>query len=226
MHRVDSETLCIKEVTLKEAADVVKHDQSGTVVNVRCRNFDYETIETNGLLEIESSKFLIFTRDPASFIISAAKYHLRGDEKWAVNRPLRALGRKTLTRALRAATSLDEQQIVIMKHFGKLYRKQVSLLKYMNNPRFLRIRCEDLFTTKEEAYFSNIASFLRCSDRPSFLNALKVASPAFKKSLPKHSTGAFKIKNPYHALGEKARDYFDTNWMEYARSLNYNYGYK
>jgi hypothetical protein len=239
VHRIDTATIYINSVKEHEAANIIEYDKSGTVVNVRCRNFNYETIKTSGLLNIESARFLIFTRDPASFIFSAAKYHLRGSEKWAVKEPQQSLDGKTLTQALREATSPDEQQIIIMKQFDWLYESQVSLLKYINDPNFFRVRCEDIFTTTEEAYFSNIASFLRCSKRPSFITsllrrskepsflyALKVASPAFKNKLPKHSTGSFKIENPYHALGGKAKSFYDAHWMEYAQALDYDCGDK
>ena len=227
VHRVDTETSFIESVLPQEASNIFEYDKGGSVVNFRCRNFDYETIETSGLLNIESARFLIFTRDPASFIFSAVKYHLRGGEEWAVKEPQQSLDGKSLTQALREATSPDEQQIIIMKQFDWLYERQVSLLKYINDPRFMRVRCEDLFTTTDEAYFSNIVSFLRLSQRPPFLQALKVASPAFKKELPKHSTGSFKIETPYHALGDSmAKSYYDAHWKEYARALNYDCGDK
>jgi len=221
VHRVYTETPFINSVLPSEAYKIIEHDKSETIVNLRCRNFSDETIENNGLSDIKSARFLIFTRNPASFILSAAKYHLRGGEQWAVKKPNPILGNKTLTQALREATSLDEQQIVIMKQFDYLYKKQVSLLKYIDNPRFLRVRCEDIFTTTEESYFSSIANFLRLSDRPSFLHSLKAASPAFKKELPRHSTGSFKTENPYLALGNTARGYYDSHWKEYARVLDY-----
>lgn len=237
VHRIDTRTIYIRDVLPRQAANIIEYDKGGTVVNIRCRNFDYETIQTSGLLNIESTRFLIFTRDPASFIFSAVKYHLRGGEEWAVKEPQQALDGKTLTQALREASSPDEQQIIIMKQFAWLFEKQVSLLKYVDDPRFLRVRCEDLFTTTEEAYFSNIASFLRCTKRPSFITsllrrskepsflyALKAASPAFRKKLPTHSTGAFKIEAPYQALGDKAKTHYDTHWMKYARALNYDDG--
>lgn len=65
------------------------------------------------------------------------------------------------TQVLREATSSDEQQIVIMKQFNWLYERQVSLLQYKNHPSFLLVRYEDMFTTTDESYFSNVSSFLR-----------------------------------------------------------------
>lgn len=222
VHRIDTKTQFIRSIQPPEVANIVEYDKPGTIVNLRCRNFDDNTIENSGLLNVESARFLIFTRDPASFILSAVKYHLRGREEWAVKKTQKIHGDKTLTQALKEANSLDEQQIIVMKQFDSLYMKQVSLLKYLNDPRFLRIRCEDIFTTTEEAYFSNIARFLRFSDRSTFLRALKAASPAFKRiMLSRHSTGAYKVENPYLALSGTARDYYDAHWMEYAQALNY-----
>ena len=222
VHCADPETHFIESVEPHEADNIIRYDKYGTVVNIRCRNFDDETIKTSGLLKIKSAKFALFTRNPASFILSATQYHLRGSEEWAIKQPQKLLLGKTLTQALREATSLDERQIITMKQFDWLYQKQVSLLKYLKDPRFWRIRCEDIFTTTDETYFSDLADFLRCSDKPSFLNALKVASPSFNKELPPHSTGAFKIENAYNVLGKEARDYYDLHWMKYARALSYD----
>ncbi|NCC53549.1 MAG: hypothetical protein EOM20_20380 [Spartobacteria bacterium] len=226
VHRIDTETAFIKSVVPNEAANIVEHDKGETIVNVRCRNFGYGDIKESCLLNVESARFIIFTRNPAGFILSAAKYHYRGCEEWAVKKHQKDLGGKTLTQALRDSTSLDEQHIIIMKHFDWLYKKQVSLLKLVNDQRFLRVRCENLFTTTEENYFSNLANFFRLSKEPSFLNALKAASPAFKKKLPNHSTGSFKVENPYDALGDEAKSYFDAHWLEYARTLDYDCGEK
>lgn len=238
VHRIDKKTGFVNSVPPDEAASVGGHDRPGSAVNIRCRNFGSEALEATGLLDVESARFLIFTRDPASFICSAAKYHLRGGEAWAVEKAQAALGGQTLTQVLRDAESPDEQHIAIMMQFGWLYERQVSLLEHLTDSRFMRVRCEDIFTSTEEAYFARIASFLRCSARPSildrllrhssneprFLSALKAASPAFKQKLPKHSTGAFAIESPYHALGPKAKRYYDAHWKGYARALGYDCG--
>lgn len=238
VHRIDKKTRFVPSVKRHEAASVGRHDRPGSVVNIRCRSFDSDALEATGLLEVGSARFLILTRDPASFIFSAVRYHLRGGETWAVERPQAALNGKTLTQALREAESPDEQQIVIMKQFTQLYERQVSLLKHLSDSRFMWVRCEDIFTTTEDAYFARIASFLRCSARPSilsrllrsarnepyFMSALKAASPAFKQKLPKHSTGAFAIENPYYVLGPKAKRYYDAHWKGYARLLGYDSG--
>ena len=238
VHRIDKETSFVKSVRPHEAADIAGHDRPGVCVNIRCRNFGSEALEATGLMDDESARFLIFTRDPASFIISAAKYHLRGGEQWATGTAQEALSGQTLTQALRSADTPDDQQIVIMKQFDYLYKQQVSLLKYLSDSRFMRVRCEDIFTSTENAYFAKIASFLRCSAEPSyvdtsshhagsesrFLSALKAASPAFMQTLPHHSTGSFVVESPYHALGAEAKQYYNAHWKEYARALGYGCG--
>ena len=223
VHHLDKQTDFVRSVTPNEAASISGLDKPKSLVNIRCRNFGSETLGATGLIDDESARFLIFTRDPASFIFSAARYHLRGGEAWAVEKAQKALSGQTLTQALRNATNPDEQQIVIMKQFGWLYRRQASLLKYLGDSRFMQVRCEDIFTSTEDTYFASIASFLRCNE-PRFLCALKAASPAFKEKLPDHSTGAFAIESPYDALGPEAKQYYSAKWKKYACALGYGYG--
>lgn len=234
VHRIDLGTKFIDSVKPEDAETIRNFDKNNRVVNVRCRNFDSSAIEKSGLIDIESTRFLLFTRNPASFIWSATNYHKRGGEKWATTIPQQHLGGKTLTQALQEEKTVDAQHIVTMKHFSRLYDKKVSLLSYLDRSNFLRIRCEELFNNTDDAYFKDIAQFLRCtregsslfrflrrSDDPAFIYALKKASPAFKKRLPKHSTGSFRIGNPYLKLGTEAKEYYDQNWLDYEVKLGY-----
>lgn len=225
VHKLYDKLHFISSVRPDESSSIVNYDSDG-ITNIRCRNFGHAEIQKSHVLKLRTARFLIFTRHPASFILSAAKYHLRGVEEWAVKKPQAILGGKTLTQALRNSSNLDEQHIIIMKQFGDIYKKKASLLSYLNDNRFMRVRCEDIFTATEPDYYISIAEHLRLSGNPFFLNALKAASPAFRTNLPDHATGSFKIADPYEALGDQAKGYFDEHWRSFALRLDYACGAK
>ena len=137
--------------------------------------------------------------------------------------PQAKLGGIPLAEALAKAESEADRYIVSMIHFEPLYRIMTSFLEYMNDPRFLRLKVEELFTQTDDRYYQQIADFLRLGDKPQFVEALKQASPAFKQELPKHSTGAFRAKQPYAQFETKAKEYFDEHLVPYATQLGYSY---
>lgn len=220
VHRLSRRTRYVRSVEPGDAETLRAFNVDGKVTNLRCRNFGRAEVERSGALDDDAARFLVFTRHPASFVWSAAKYHERGIEEWATMRPLQSLNGKTLTQALRDAESLDEKHITIMNHFAFLYERQASLMEFEDDPRFKRLRTEDLFNAHEPAYYQDIAQFLRLPSR-GFQRALMKASPAFKRKLPKHSTGAFQIKDPYQDFGDQARAHYDEHWLPFATRLGY-----
>lgn len=204
-----------------QASSIPAHDLPNTVTNIRCRNFSYATLSEADLLDRPETRYLIFTRHPASFVRSASLYHLRGGEKWARQTPQPHFDGKPLTQALREAQNDAEREILTMIQFRDLYLRQTSFTVLFEKPNCLRIRTEDLFTTKDPAYYRTVAEFLRLADWPGFIEALKQASPAFKNELPKHSTGAFKSRDPYAALADGSKEYYDENFSQFASALGY-----
>ena len=56
----------------------------GKFANVRCRNFSAVSIEKLlKLVDIETARFFLFVRHPASLFRSAVTYHMRDNELWA-----------------------------------------------------------------------------------------------------------------------------------------------
>lgn len=221
VHRHDRIVRFVESIQPAEADRMPEHDHPGVAVNVRCRNFGLDTLERNDLLSIPDARFLVFTRHPASFVLSAVKYHLAGVEEWAVKKPDPLFGGLPFTQALRGAQDDAEREIMAMMRFRSLYERQASFAKTFEDERFMRVRCEDLFANAEPGYFLEIANFLRLGDRTRFVRALQKASPANMKTLPDHSTGAFKKRDPYAALAPRAKDYYDEHFSGFARQLGY-----
>ncbi|TPW27109.1 hypothetical protein FJU08_21130 [Martelella alba] len=221
LHKHTKNICYVSNVTI-DTADKINGLHRRDIANARCRNFDVETLRRHGILTREDARFLVFTRHPASFVLSATKYHLRGDEKWARTTPQPHLGGRSLTDALRAAGDEGERQIITMTHFAWLFERMVSFVPYFDDPRFKRLKVEDLFTTKDVSYYQDIASFLRLEGHSGFLDALKNASPAFKTDLPRHSTGTFRREgDPLEKLEAVARDHYMMNWQTYSDRLGY-----
>lgn len=204
------------------ASEIIRCDHVHDVINVRCRNFNYSTLKNNNLLNCNSTRFLVFTRNPASFIISATNYHLRGSEAWAVTQPQPHFNGKSFNGALKEAMSDDDRYIITMRQFAWLFESMISFMSILDDSRFMRIRNEDLFLNKEDEFFIRLSEFLRLSSDVLFINALKRASPSFKNKLPGHSTGAFKIEHPYLLFGDKAKNFYDENYAHYEKILGYS----
>lgn len=220
VHKLTRKTRYVPNVQIR-TADRLNLPRRGEVVNFRCRNLDFATLEQHGVIARDDARFLVFTRHPASFILSATKYHHRGDEKWARTEPQPHLDGRSLTDALRATEDEGERQIITMTHFHWLYERMTSFAPHFDDPRFLRLRTEDLFVTNDPAYYQRIADFLRLSAEPSFVEALKQASPAFKRDLPAHSTGSFQHGNPLERLAPAAQAFYAENWQGFATQLDY-----
>lgn len=194
---------------------------SPDLTNVRCRNFGPPQLKRFGLLQNADNRFLVFTRHPASFILSAAAYHLRGNERWARSKPQPHLGGQTMTDALRNAETEDDRQIAVMTHFRFIYERQAALMRFADDKRFLRVRVEELFQTTDHAYFLKIAEHLRLATVKPFVKALEGASPSFRAELPSHSTGAFREADPLARFGPRAREFYDTHYGNLAMTLGY-----
>lgn len=222
VHRIYNGVRFVRGVTPNEAGSIPKNDRWLRIVNVRCRNFSHETLKEHRLLELPSVRLLIFTRHPASFILSAVKYHLRGNEPWAANDPQPHLGGIPLTQGLREAPDESQRQIIVMRQFRWLYERQSSLMVTVDDAHVMRVKCEDLFNSTSDTYFQGIADFLRLGRRRRFIEALKEASPAFRTSLPSHSTGAFQATDPYEKLGRDAQAVYDRDYKGFEAALGYS----
>lgn len=208
VHR-KTKNIDFREIKAGKANKISQERTSEKIINFRCRNFSASTLIENDLLDIPFIKFVFFTRHPISFIKSAAKYHSRGPEA----------EHRELTKALLATKgNLDLQQIIIMKYFKHLYDHQTSLMQFADDKRFLRVKCEELFTTKNEYFFKDLQKFLRLENDINFLNALKSSSLAFKKVLPSHSTESFRDNKP---LGAEAQSYYNEHWKHFEDTLGY-----
>lgn len=203
------------------ASAILAFDKPDSITNVRCRNFGYDILSEAQLLDNNNTRMLAFTRHPASFVHSATLYHLRGDEKWTHTLLKPHFGGKTHAQALQDAKSEAARQIVTMVTFKTLYEKQASLAALFDAPNCLRVRTEDLFTSTDPEYYQNIAKFLRLEGDENFVQALKDASPAFRTKLPSHSTSAFQLEDPYTALVDEARAYYDEHFAGFATRLGY-----
>ena len=108
-----------------------------------------------------------------------------------------------------------------MKQFAWLYEKQVSLMSLLEKDNIKRVKCKDTFSVREDIYWDELFSFLRCEEFPKSKEAFKSKSPAFRKAMPKHSTGAFLDKAPYQTLEGEAKVYFEKHWKKFSNSLGY-----
>lgn len=221
VHRIYKNVRFVRSVTPAEAGSIPMHDRWFRTVNVRCRNFGIDTLQEHGLPEMSNVRLLIFTRHPASFVLSAVKYHLRGLEHWAATEPQPELGGIPLAQGLREAPDDAHRQIIVMRQFRWLYERQASLMALLNGAQVKRVKCEDLFTNTTDAYFQEIADFLGLGRRRGFIKALKQASPAFKTNLPSHATGAFQSENPYEKLGRPAKAFYDSEYKVFEETLGY-----
>ena len=221
VHMLYSGTQYFRSLQPHEYASFSKLEKTEDFVNVRCRNFGLSDIKNFNLLEDKESRFLIFTRHPASFIVSAAKYHTRGEEEWARTRALNSLGGLTLHGALNDASSDSEKYLIIMKHFKFIYEKQASLSNLFGDYRCLQVKTEELFSSIDPEYYRNIAKFLRLGDSEEYINALMMSSPAFQTKLPNHATGVFKTHNILSTFDAVARSYFEEHFVNYGEALGY-----
>ncbi len=220
LHRLDRGQPYVRDVRMVTARRI-NRPRPGRIVNFRCRNFDLACLVEHGLLHRPDARFVVFTRHPASFVLSATRYHLRGTEAWARRTAQPHLGGQTLTGALRAAPDEGARQIITMTHFSWLFERMVSFVPCFEERAFLRIRIEELFTARDPAYYEQLAAFLRLGDRAAFRRALMAASPAFKPSLPDHATGSFRQADPVSALAPAARAYYAAHWQQFAERLGY-----
>lgn len=220
IHEIDRETPFVSSIEPNETDELECQENTG-VLNVRCRNFGSADIEAHGFTRESESRFLIFTREPASFILSAVKYHLRGEEEWARTLKQIKFDNMSLTDALNNTSNDDERYIIVMKQFKHLYEKQASLANYFQHPSFMRLKVEDLFTSADPEYYRNIAKHFRLEGNTDYINALMQSSPAYKKELPKHSTGAFRVNNALAKFGGKARSYYEEHFAAFAEVLGY-----
>ncbi|MDU8929179.1 hypothetical protein RXV86_17430 [Alisedimentitalea sp. MJ-SS2] len=211
----------VPDVVPEQAGSVPSFDQANRAINVRCRNFGFDDLNDNGLLDMPDVRFLVFTRHPASFILSAVKYHLRGTERWAQSELLSRIGDVPLTPALQGARNAAEQQIIAIRQFLGIYERQASLVPLFDDERVMRVTCEELFTTTSDDFFQGVAEFLRVGHSRRFVQALKNASPAYKADLPKHSTGAFRLTNPYSLLEPEAQAEYDKEFRGIEKVLGY-----
>lgn len=221
VHELYNGTKYVESLEPGEEVSFAEYEESQDIVNVRCRNFGLQNIERHNFLADNNARFLVFTRNPASFVVSAAKYHTRGEEEWARTRPLQTLGGQTLHAALNNASSDSEKYIITMKHFKFLYEKQASLSKLFSDQRCMQIKTEELFVNKDPDYYRAIAKFLRLGDSSDYINALMQASPAFKRDLPKHSTGTFRNQDILSTFDNEAKDYFEKHFSKYGEYLGY-----
>lgn len=219
-HKLDRGVRYARDVRYP-TAERINLPRRGKLVNYHCANFDLDTLNRLGVLAQPNARFLVMTRHPASFVLSATRYHLRGHEKWARTVAQPHLGGQTLTAALHAAATEGEQQIISMTHFTWLYQRMTSFVPKFDDPAFMRVKVEDLFVTRDEYYYQKIADFLRLGERARFVEALKGASPAFKHSLPAHSTGSFQHSDPLASLAPEARAFYQENWQGFAMQLGY-----
>ncbi len=182
-------------------------------VNIRCRNFDPLSIERLlRHIDINSSRFYMLTRHPASFFRSAASYHLRfassPRERWAKTNKYSCLGGKTLSEAIVSAGTEEERLRVSMKFFGLAWN---LLDRWVLNYRFLVslgvdfrvVKAEDLFQDGSESFFSSLAEFMSHGSYQIAKERLKEASPLYMEKLPRHSTGEFR-KDPFSGYGQNA----------------------
>ena len=211
----------VPSILPSDAGEIPQHDEKEQVTNIRCRNFDFDTLAQNSLLDRPGYRYVVFTRHPASFILSAVKYHRRGNEEWAANEPQPHLGGRSLTRALNQAWTASRRQIHVMTHFKYLYERQASLMSLLGSENVIRVKCEDIFAERDPAYYSELTRFLRLQADETFVEALKSASPAFKKKLPRHSTGEFAHSDPLRRLGRRARAHYEKHWSGFATALEY-----
>ena len=214
--------MCIRDryyvdsVIPSEANKLASYDSKNKIVNVRCRNFGIDDLKHSGVFSSKDLRGLFFTREPSSFIVSATRYHLKGKER--LNHLYNG---QYLTDVLRGCSTESEAYVVTMKHFKKLYSKQVSLQGLFSDKRFMRVKVEELFTTEDPAYFESIARFLRLGENKEYIEALKAASPVMQNKLIDHSTGTFKLEDPLSLFDSKARDYFEDHYLAHRDTLVY-----
>jgi hypothetical protein len=166
--------------------------------NIRCRNFSPLSLEKSlRLIDLHRSRFFLFVRHPASFFRSAASYHLRGSEKWAMESLYNNLGNKTLTQALQEAPDLETRLTIAMRHFGLLWSlpsQWVAAYQFLKSigADVTVVKTEELFDRRDEPYFETLADKLSHDGFSISADELMAASPRFMKELPAHSTGEFK----------------------------------
>lgn len=186
-------------------------------LNIRCRNFDPMSISRLlERVELNQSRFFLFTRHPGSFFRSAAAYHLRGGEEWARTNRYSYLDGETLHDSLRMAAHPDHRLLICMKHFGLSWR---LLDRWIQNHKFLLsvgaefyvIRTEELFTSVSRDYFIDLAGKMSHHSYSVVPERLMSSSPAFMKDLPRHSTGEFR-KPYYDGYGECAKRFYHDNF--------------
>jgi len=192
--------------------------------NVRCRNFSKEqTKRTVDLLGVEGVKYFLFTRHPASFFKSATTYHLRGNERWSRTKEFNHLGGKTLYESLHNCDSFGEQLVVSMKHFGvknRFINYWIENLKYLKNigADYSQIKCEDVWKDLNAVKEFHKA-IVHSGFSVDFEQVLR-ASPIGMADLKRHSTGQFQ-KKPFDDYDDLAKGFYDKNFKNLERSLNY-----
>ena len=221
VHRIARSVPFVKSVQPGQAYNVLKKDAPRSGTFVRCRNFGHDHVMQATAHDPSRFRFVIFTRHPASFVLSATKYHLRGGEAWATTRKQEHLDGMTLNDALHVVKTEAEQQIVVMRHFVDHYRRQSSLMRLLGGDNAIRLKTEDLFTESNESYYHDIAEFVGMNAGSRYSMALMKASPAFRDSLPTHSTGAFKDSSPRDRIVGEAGAYYDEHFLPFQEKLEY-----
>ena len=174
-------------------------------------------------LDLQSSKFFVFTRHPASFFRSATKYHLRGNEKWSREKKLKCFNNQTLFETLHKCNNFDEKLIVSMKYFGLqkgFVKNWVENINYLKKQKFIyhQIRCEELW--QSEKYLKDFHQLIS-HDRFSIkYDDILIHSPISRKNLKGHSTGEFK-KHPYEGYNQNALEFYKIHFGEVEYILNY-----
>ena len=194
--------------------------------NVRCRNFEKDSTEKIlKLLDTKHTKYFVFTRHPASFFRSAARYHIRGKEKWCKDIKLKHLAGKTLYQCLHDCKSFGEQLVVTMKHFGLENRypnNWVENLAFLKDQgaNYRQIKCEDIWQDLDalKKFHAALIHDGFSIDFEQVLDASPLRERGFNKT--QHATGEFK-KDIFEDYDNFARDFYNMHFKRLETNLQY-----
>lgn len=194
-------------------------------LNIRCRNFNKAaTKSTLSLVGKENTKYFIFTRHPASFFRSAARYHFRSGEKWSKSNKLQHFGGKTLHQRLHDCATFGEQLVVSMKHFGiekRMPNNWIENLAYLRDQGAdcQQVKCEDIWQDINalKEFHSSIVHSGFSIDFEQILGVSPLGTEISKKS---HGTGEFK-KDAFADYDDFARNFYDANFRSFEGILQY-----
>lgn len=173
------------------------HHLNGEFINIRCRNFDPISLaRLLSYIDVDSSKFFLFTRHPASLFRSAAMYHLRGGEEWSKTNKYSYLQGLSLHDALNLSGDMTKRLHVAMMHFGLAWGlpdrwiKNLKLLQLVSSKVYI-VKTEELFSSIDHDYYIKLAQLMSSPFYVMHPNRLMGASPAFMGKLPAHATGQY-----------------------------------